>query len=622
MIGAILVVFSIFNQPSEEQLAEDKRIRDSIALVQADTSTAIEPEKAEAVESIVDTNVQALTVLDSTLNDSTVVAQRSSDLEGKYGIFAPAAEGTEDTFTISNDLIELQIDAKGGMIKSAVLKEFQTYDSLPLQLMDPDSSSYAFRFFHGNKDLNTKDFFFEAQGSEFQISGEDNKAFRLRLNTSDPNKYIEYQYTLKGGSYMVDFNVEVVGLENDVDVKNLFMQWHMAGFNNEKSLEVERQKCTVFYKYFNDGRDYLSESSEETERLEGKTNWVAFKQNFFSAILISPTGFADGSEISILPLEDEAHTKSYEAKLYFNEAGSSRVDLPMQFYLGPNHYQTLKRTEIPELYHIIDLGWGIFGWMNEWLVIPIFNWLDGSGLSYGIIILILTIIIKMILFPLTYRNYKSSAKMKVLKPEIEEINEKFKDGDAMKKQQATMALYKKAGVNPMSGCIPMVIQMPILYAMFRFFPASIELRQESFLWADDLSSYDSIANLPFEIPLYGDHVSLFTILMAISTILYTRVNSSQMPTGGAGMPNMKMMMYIFPVMMLFIFNSFASGLSYYYFTANVISMLQMLVIKKFIINEDKIHAQIQANKAKPKKKSNFQKRLEDMQRQQEKKRRK
>ena len=622
LIGAILVVYTIFTQPSEEVLRERKRVQDSIAMVHADTSSAVEPAQIDHNDSNEVLNVAPLATIDTVILDSNLVAEQAEMLNGKYGLFAPAGTGMDAVYKISTDLIELEIDAKGGMIKSAILTEFLTHDSLPLQLMDRDSSAHVFRFFHGNKDLNTKDLYFTAQGSEIHVTGEESKVFTVRLNTSDPDKYIDFNYGLTGNSYMIDYNVNIVGLQDDIDVKNLFMQWDLTGFNNEKSLEVERQKCTVFYKYFNDGRDFLSESSEDTEQLEGKTNWVAFKQNFFSAILISDEGFADGSKLSILPLEDKVHTKSYGAKLYFNETSSSHIELPMRFYLGPNHYQILKNTEVEELDRVIDLGWTIFGWMNKWLVIPIFNWLQGYGLSYGLIILILTIIIKMILFPLTYKNYKSSAKMKVLKPEIEEINEKHKDGDAMKKQQATMALYKKADVNPMSGCVPMVIQMPILYAMFRFFPASIELRQQSFLWADDLSSYDSIYEFGFDIPIYGDHISLFTLLMAVSTMLYTRANSSQMPSAGAGMPNMKMMMYIFPFMMIFIFNNFASGLSYYYLTANVISMLQMFVIKKFIIDEDKIHAQIQANKLKPKKKSNFQKRLEEMQKNQDKKRKK
>ena len=607
LIGLILVVFSIYNQPSAEQLAEQQRVRDSIELATRDTAQEILPEQVEDVEEF-----SATEPIDTTANDSLLLAQEAQARASKYGIFATAAEGAETTYKISNDFLELEIDAKGGMIRSAILTDYQTWDSLPLQLMNPDSSAYVLRFAHGNKDLTTRNLTFEPQSSEFRVTGEESKEFVLRLNTNDPEKYIEYRYGIKGNSYMIDFNVDLVGLENEIRFNTLALDWHLAGLSHEKALDVERQKCTVFYKFFNDDRDYLSESSDDKEQLFGKTNWVAYKQNFFSAILISPTGFADGSEIAITPIENDFHTKSYDATLLFPEGAGSRVNLPMQFFLGPNHVQTLKNTGVEDLDRVIDLGWGIFGWMNKYVVIPIFNWLEGYGLGYGLIILILTIIIKMALFPLTYRNYKSSAKMRVLKPEIEEINEKFKDGDAMKKQQATMALYKKAGVNPMSGCVPMLIQMPILYAMFRFFPSSIELRQQSFLWADDLSSYDSILDLPFSIPAYGDHVSLFTLLMCVSTIFYTRINSSQMPSAGPGMPNMKLMMYLFPVMMLFIFNSFSSGLSYYYFTANVISMLQMIVIKKYIIDEDKIHKQIQANKAKPRKQSNFQKRLEQM----------
>jgi YidC/Oxa1 family membrane protein insertase len=279
----------------------------------------------------------------------------------------------------------------------------------------------------------------------------------------------------------------------------------------------------------------------------------------------------------------------------------------MRMYLGPNHYGTLNRTEIAQFDKIIDLGWGIFGWMNKWLVIPIFNWLDGWGWNYGIIILVLTIAIKLLLMPLTYKNFVSSARMRLLKPEMDVINEKHKDGDVMKKQQATMDLYRKAGVNPASGCLPMLVQMPVLYAMFRFFPASIELRQQSFLWADDLSTYDSILSLPFSIPAYGSHVSLFTILMAASTMIYTAINSKQMPTQ-QGMPNMKLMMYLFPVMMLFFMNSLPSGLSYYYLLANVISILQMTVIKSWFVNEDKIRAELVQNMKTPKKKSKWQQR--------------
>lgn len=374
----------------------------------------------------------------------------------------------------------------------------------------------------------------------------------------------------------------------------------------------------MYYKYFNADRDYLSESSAESKKLEGRTNWVAFKQDFFTVGIISNDGFAsNGSEIAVLPLEDSVHTKQYAAHLFFEKGRDARVDLPMRFYLGPNHYGTLRRTEVAEFDRIIDLGWGIFGWMNKWLVIPIFNWLDGWGWNYGIIILVLTIVIKLLLMPLTYKNYISSARMRLLKPEMDVINEKHKDGDVMKKQQATMDLYRKAGVNPASGCLPMLVQLPVLYAMFRFFPASIELRQQSFLWAHDLSTYDSIVNLPFTVPLgYGNHVSLFTILMAASTMIYTAINSKQMPQQ-QGMPSMKLMMYLFPVMMLFFMNSLPAGLSYYYLLANVISILQMTVMKSWFVNEDKIRAELLQNMKTPRKKSKWQQRLEDMQKQQQ-----
>ncbi|HMC98253.1 MAG TPA: YidC/Oxa1 family insertase periplasmic-domain containing protein, partial [Flavobacteriales bacterium] len=324
----------------------------------------------------------------------------------------------------------------------------------------------------------------------------------------------------------------------------------------------------------------------------------------------------NGSDVSITPLTDSTHTKHYAAKLYFEKERSAQLTVPMRFYFGPNHYGTLRRTEVPQFEKIIDLGWGIFGWMNRWLVIPIFNWLDGWGWNYGIIILVLTVVIKLLLMPLTYKNLVSSTKMRVLKPEIEVINAKHKDGDALKKQSATMDLYRKAGVNPASGCLPMLVQMPVLYAMFRFFPASIELRQEHFLWADDLSSYDSILDLPFSIPMYGDHVSLFTLLMSISTIAYSLINQKQMPQQ-QGMPSMKILLWLFPIMMLGFLNNFSSGLSYYYLLANVISILQMTVLKSWFVNEDKIRAQLVQNMKTPRKKSRWQQRLEDMQKQQQ-----
>jgi len=383
---------------------------------------------------------------------------------------------------------------------------------------------------------------------------------------------------------------------------------------HEKSREREQETSTVFYRLNDEDADYISERNYEKLNFESSIQWVSFKQQYFSAALISEGFSKENAFAETIETEDPRYLKGMAANLGLELKGAGEPSAAFQFYVGPNHYQTLSDLEIG-LEDQIDLGWPIISWVNTLIVIPVFNFLDEyTGLSYGIIILLLTLFIKTILFPLTWKNYVSSARMKVLKPEIEEINQKFGDKDPMQKQQAVMGLYRQAGVNPMAGCIPMILQMPILYAMFRFFPASIELRQEGFLWATDLSTYDSIFNLPFEIPFYGDHVSLFTILMAISTFLYSKYNMDMSGgmAGNAQMSQMKIMIYFMPVMLLVFFNNYAAGLSYYYFTANIISVGQQFVIKKYFINEEKIHAKIQANKAKPSKKSGFQKRLEDM----------
>jgi YidC/Oxa1 family membrane protein insertase len=408
-----------------------------------------------------------------------------------------------------------------------------------------------------------------------------------------------------------------VGLPQ-IDPRNVMFHWDLLGFHNEKDRPTEEHKCSVYYKYLNDDRSYLSETKDDAKKLEARTNWVAFKQDFFTVAMVKKDGFAsNGSEVSITTLpNDTLYTKRYNAKLFFSQEPSDHATLAMQLYLGPNKFNTLTNTGIPEFNRIIDLGWGIFGWMNRYLVITIFDLLSKFNLSYGIIILVLTVVIKLMLSPIAYKNQKSSVRMRALKPEIAAITAKFGKDDAMKKQQATMDLYRKAGVSPVAGCVPMLLQMPVLWAMFRFYPSSIELRQQPFHWADDLSSYDSIASLPFHIPGYGDHVSLFTLLMAASTIIYTLVNSKQMPQQ-QGMPNMKVMMYIFPVMMLFFMNSLPAGLSYYYFLANVISILQMTVISKWLLNEDKLRAELLANMKKPRKKSKWQQRMEEIQKQQQ-----
>jgi YidC/Oxa1 family membrane protein insertase len=606
LIAAILFGYTWYSTPTAEEAARMQRLQDSLAAVEleqrAEQAAAELPKPAPVVTIPVDT---LLAGADSLNVDSL----RQALAADKYGVFHPSSTGSVEEIVLENERMQIGISTKGARPTVMRLKEYSTYDKTPLLLADPDSGDYGYDFFLGNRKVDTRELYFtpERIGST---------GLRLKAATSDPAKYVEITYTLDSSTYFMHTTMRLVGI-TEVDPRDIAFQWDLVGKSNEKYRDGELQKSGVYYKYFSDDRNYLSETDEEQLKLEGRTNWIAFKQGFFTVAMISDKGFsASGSEVAILPLPDSTHTKQYSAKLFFDLERNEAVSIPMRFYLGPNHYGTLRRTEIAQFDKIIDLGWGIFGWMNKWLVIPIFNWLDGWNWNYGIIILVLTIAIKMLLMPLTWKNFISSAKMRALKPEMDAINEKNKDGDALKKQQAVMDLYRKAGVNPASGCVPMVVQMPVLFAMFKFFPSSIELRQESFLWADDLSTYDSILALPFTIPAYGEHISLFTILMAISTVLYTAINSQQMPQQ-QGMPNMKVMMYLFPVMMLFFMNSLPAGLSYYYLLANVISILQMTLFKHLFVNEDKIRAQLLANMKQPKKKSKWQQRLEDMQKQQQ-----
>nr|NQU93777.1 membrane protein insertase YidC [Bacteroidota bacterium] len=456
------------------------------------------------------------------------------------------------------------------------------------------------------------------------VSGSDSLKFAMRLytdysdGTTDQGSYIEYVYTLFGDNYMMDYDLNLVGMNRVIDAGTSYLDltWETDLQRQEKSLDNERNESTVYYKYYQEDVDYLSERKDAEESLKTDVKWLSFKTRFFLSTIIAKTAFtnADIKSFTDERITGEHYLKSVSALIGIPFQNSPSQEFAMSFYFGPNKYRTLRKYHL-DLEKQVPLGWSFFllAWINIYAVIPVFDWLGGYGWNYGIVILILTILLKIVLFPIAYKTYKSSAKMRVLKPEIEEITKKFtKKEDAMKKQQATMALYKKAGVNPMAGCLPMLLQFPILIAMFRFFPSSIELRQQSFLWAHDLSSYDSILNLPFDIPFYGDHVSLFTLLMTVSTIFYTKINNDMMGSASTQMPGMKTMMYIMPVMFLGIFNNYASGLSYYYLLANLITFAQMWLIRR-TIDEGKILRQIQLHKSKPvKKKSGFQKRLEDM----------
>ncbi len=435
----------------------------------------------------------------------------------------------------------------------------------------------------------------------------------MRLEAGE-GKYIDYIYTLQPDKYMIDLDMTLTGMK-DVFARNLNaleLSWEMYLPQQEKGRKNEDYYTGFKYKYYQDVVDGSRErSTKEVEEQEVTTRlkWLAYKDQFFSSVLIADDQpFLNAWVRSEKMPEDSRYLRFYQSKLSIPLNEEDKETFKMHFYLGPNHIKTLKKYDM-ELDQLVFLGRNIIRWINEYVIINIFHWLSKYLGNYGIIILLLTIIIKMALFPLTYKSYISQAKMRVLKPQIDELNAKFpKKEDAMKKQQATMALYKRVGVSPVGGCLPMVLQMPILFAMFRFFPTSIELRQESFLWAKDLSTYDSILTLPWDIPMYGDHVSLFTILMTVSTIITMKINSPTQST--AQMPGMKGMMYMMPVMFMVILNSFSAGLTYYYFLANIITFLQNMVTKQFVNEEDMLQ-KLESNKKKPVKKSKWQQRLED-----------
>ena len=535
------------------------------------------------------------------LNDTSI----NYALKEKYGVFANCAVGKETFHTIENEKLKITFTNKGGRIISVIMKDHQTYDSLPLDIFAQDNSNFNLQFTTG-KTINTSDLFF--------IADQRTNSLSMKL-ISDNQHLIEYIYTLSE-DYIVDFDINIVGMETLIPTSINFMklEWQMKTPQTEKSKENQDMYTGIQYQYSTDNEvDYLSFSSSDEDEIKSRLNWVAFKQQFFSAIFIAKEGFKKPTILKSSKNEESIFVKDLYAQFEIEYKHKRDERIGFQFYFGPNHYKTLKSYE-SGFEELIPLGWGIFGWVNEYIIINIFDILNKYFSSYGIIILLLTLIIKLVLSPFTYKAFLSQAKMKVLKPEIDILNEKNKNKDPMKIQQETMALYRKAGVNPMGGCLPMLFQFPILIAMFQFFPASIELRQQSFLWADDLSSYDSIMELGFSIPFYGDHVSLFTLLMTISTLFYTRMNAS-MATGQ--MAQMKWMMYLMPIMFLGFFNNYAAGLTYYYFLANMFTMTQQYFMKRFV-DEDAILAQLEANKKKPPRpKSRFQKKLEEMQKQQE-----
>ena len=623
LIAAILIGYSIFTKPTEEEIAKAKHervIRDSLKRVQ----DGLEKEKAAqfANQENQAVNKDSFNAVDSTLSDTAKISQ----IKETYGSFGDAAVGKQEFYTIENDLIKMRISTKGGRPYSVELKNYQRFDSTALILFDGNSTVFGMNFFAQNRQISTNKLFFKSLTDSMIDASKTKKTAVFRLNAG-ANRYLEYTYTLKPGSYQVGFDIHFVGMDSLISKNSSFVDfnWYVDVPSLEKGWDWENRNTGIYWKYYRDEVDYLSETSkDDKEDLSTKVKWIAYKQQFFSSVLIAKDAMLNAVLDQKKYKEASPYLKKFNADISLPFDGTADEKLQFSIYYGPNQYSILKKLQVNEgeklnLTKMIPLGWGIFGWINRFAIIPLFNLLGNFISSYGLIILLMTVLIKLVLFPFTYKSYASSAKMRVLKPQIDAINEKIPKDKSMERQQATMALYRKAGVNPMGGCLPMLFQMPILIAMYRFFPASIELRQQSFLWATDLSSYDAIVtwttNIPIITQFYGNHVSLFTLLMAVSMVFSTKLNGSQMQ-GNSSMPGMQSMMYLMPVMMLFWFNNYSAGLSYYYFLSNLITIGQTVIIRRFV-DDDAVLAKLNANKKKPKKKSKFQARLEEMAKQRE-----
>ncbi|MBS9774333.1 MAG: membrane protein insertase YidC [Tenacibaculum sp.] len=593
LLGAIMLWYANMNKPKT-------------------TPKETKEETTEEVSSKISKNKTSTDDITKYLSDSLLQIH----LKNKLGAFATSEiKGKDGLTVVENDLIKLTVSNKGGQITEAILKKYKTHDSLPLYLIKDKNASFNINF--GTTDsriLDTKNLFFEPE----LIKNEGKTTLSMKLKVSE-TKFLEYRYEIKPNDYLISFSIRSQGL-NDVinSSQEINLNWNLKAFRNEKSLKTENMYSTYYYK--SDGKvDYLSPKDEE---IISDLNWVAFKQHFFSSILMTDTPFNSAKLTSIdidTKQENIAFAKAYELKTPL-KLNNGELSYNMKWFYGPTDYNLLKTYKNTDLSEITDLGWGIFGWLNEWVFYPVFNTLKGFIGSLGIIIILMTIVVRIIMSPVLYKSYISSAKMKIIRPEMEEINKKYPGKEnAMKRQQETMAIQSKAGVNPLSGCIPALLQIPVFFALFKFFPTNIDFRQKSFLWADDLSSYDSVFKLPFNIPFYGDHVSLFPILASVAIFFYMKMNQSQQANMQAppqeGMPDMskmmKYMIYLSPLMMLVFFNSYASGLSLYYFISNLLTIAIMFIIKEYVIDEKKIHAQIEENKKKPVKKSKFRARLDE-----------
>lgn len=623
VVAVLFLGFAYMNTKEQEkyqqEMARWQAYQDSLAAAAAVTA----PAAGEAV---------------AAADSVAAAAVRERQVEALGATLAAAREAEAEEFTVENDVMAVRFSTRGGQVTGVTLKDYKRYaprgeEGRSVEMMDPATARFGMTFYvkNGlrNVDVNTLDYVFEAEPVAEGPEGEQVVVMRLPVSG---DASLEYRYTIYDTAsperdYLVGFDVRLVNMAREMaNQTQIQIDWSNTSYQNEKGFKNENMYTTVAYRFPGEKSvEELGMSEEEkSKEVTSSLNWVAFKQQFFSSVFVAPenVSYADLGFSTAHP--GSGYVKDFTARMTVPYTPQTE-GYDFAFYFGPNKYSILKKVSLSEgddlhMERLIPLGWGIFGWVNRWCVIPVFDFLRNYIPSFGIVILILAVLIRLVISPLTYKSYVSMAKMRLIKPQVDELAKKYpKQEDAMKRQQATMELYKKAGINPMGGCIPLLIQMPILIAVFRFFPASIELRDQSFLWADDLSSYDSVLNLPFSIPFYGDHVSLFALLMALSMFVYSYYNYQQTASAQPQMAGMKfMMVYMMPVMLLLWFNSYASGLCYYYLLSNLLTIGQTLVIRR-MVDDSKIQAIMQANAARKSKgrKSKFQQRYEELMRQQE-----
>lgn len=666
-MAAVLFGFMYFSKPSEEEISAERARQEQLKATTEDTdaaqatgvtfTTADSANLAAAVRLMGNTDGNGASIFsnnefslraDSTglsgtatvdgqsvdirtllANRSTLTPRQNAQLANsmrvltgnamRYEGFARYLSGESTVTVLENDLMKVSFDSRGARVSQVELKKYRTEvrgDSANVLLFTDVTDGYGFTFNTAEQRINTRDF-------NFDTTVESDTSVVMTLNPAEGASW-SIRYAIAPESYIVKMEIVQEGMSGIIPANTVSMDfnWHQKMGRNELGRTFEERNSAIAYKFSGEGPDELNSGKDDHESLHSRVKWVAFKNQFFSSVIIARDAFSN-AELTSVNLKTDRYLKDMTMQASLPYSANDGTAASFDFYFGPNNYpilssldKTISPDEDLDLTRLIPLGWGIFRWVNTLIVIPVFTFLGKFISSYGIIILLLTIFIKIILFPFTYKSYKSQARMRVLAPEIKEINEKYPGNEnAMKRQQETMALYSRAGASPFSGCLPMLLQMPVLIAMFSFFPSAIELRGQSFLWAHDLSAPDSILTLPFSIPFYGNHVSLFCLLMTIVNVLYMH-NSMQNQPGGSSMPGMKVMTYLMPVMFLFIFNDYASGLSYYYFLSLLITIIQTWAVRKFI-DEKKVRQQMMENAKKPRKKSGLMARLEEAQRQQQ-----